>query len=357
VTTFVQDGRFFLQAAPRQYDVITGEPPPPKIAGTVSLYTEEFFRLMRSRLKQGGIATFWLPVNQLKVDEAKSILRAFHNAFSNASVWANDDYEWIMMGINGSASRVDMDGAQRWWNDPSARAEFERIGIEKSEEIPALFLMDARDIETLTTETLPLTDFHPKRLSDEPADPVETDRLAMDLFNATRAQRRFRASTLISDLWPGIGDKADPFLALRATRYASETRPTNKLAELDQYLRKSSLQTPVLEVLGSDPLRKWVVDQVIKEKPARALEALPDLIPAALAKRDYTKAAELLEMKRGQGTADRFDLLLLTYVYCLGGNVEKAEQSAAALGPDRSDELTAWLWGNLQAEFGFRPPS
>ena len=36
---------------------------------------------MRSRLKEGGIATFWLPINQLKVDEAKAILRAFHNAF------------------------------------------------------------------------------------------------------------------------------------------------------------------------------------------------------------------------------------------------------------------------------------
>ena len=33
VTSFVQDGRFFLQASPRQYDVITGEPPPLKGGG------------------------------------------------------------------------------------------------------------------------------------------------------------------------------------------------------------------------------------------------------------------------------------------------------------------------------------
>ena len=90
-TTFVQDGRFFLQASPRQYDIISGEPPPPKVAGSVNLYTEEFFSLMKSRLKEGGIATFWLPINQLKVDEAKAILRAFHNAFPNASVWASAD--------------------------------------------------------------------------------------------------------------------------------------------------------------------------------------------------------------------------------------------------------------------------
>ena len=31
VHAVVQDGRFFLQASPRQYDVISGEPPPPKM--------------------------------------------------------------------------------------------------------------------------------------------------------------------------------------------------------------------------------------------------------------------------------------------------------------------------------------
>ena len=84
VNAVVQDGRFFLQASPRKYDIISGEPPPPKVAGAVNLYTQEFFSLMRSRLNEGGIATFWLPINQLKVDEAKAILRAFHNAFPNA---------------------------------------------------------------------------------------------------------------------------------------------------------------------------------------------------------------------------------------------------------------------------------
>lgn len=101
VTAIVQDGRFFLQASPYRYDIITGEPPPPKVAGAVNLYTEQFFSLMSSRLKEGGIATFWLPIYQLKVDEVKAILRAFHNAFPNASVWSSSDEEWIMMGIKG----------------------------------------------------------------------------------------------------------------------------------------------------------------------------------------------------------------------------------------------------------------
>ncbi len=46
VTGIVQDGRFFLQASPRRYDIITGEPPPPKVLGSVNLYTKQFFSLM-----------------------------------------------------------------------------------------------------------------------------------------------------------------------------------------------------------------------------------------------------------------------------------------------------------------------
>src|SRR5438094_2970577 len=68
VHAIVQDGRFFLQASAQQYDIISGEPPPPKVSGAVNLYTQEFFSLMRSRLREGGIATFWLPINQLKLD-------------------------------------------------------------------------------------------------------------------------------------------------------------------------------------------------------------------------------------------------------------------------------------------------
>jgi len=36
----------------------------------VNLYTQEFFSLMRP-IKRNGIATFWLPINQLKVEETR----------------------------------------------------------------------------------------------------------------------------------------------------------------------------------------------------------------------------------------------------------------------------------------------
>ncbi|HTG28806.1 MAG TPA: fused MFS/spermidine synthase, partial [Methylomirabilota bacterium] len=157
VTTFIQDGRFFLQASPRQYDIISGEPPPPKVAGAVNLYTEEFFSLMNSRLKQGGIATFWLPINQLKVEESKAILRAFHNAFQNASVWASADQEWIMMGIKGPGREVKEEEFLQLWSNPDTGADLRGIGVEVPQQLGALFVMDGEEIDRITQGVAPLT--------------------------------------------------------------------------------------------------------------------------------------------------------------------------------------------------------
>jgi hypothetical protein len=85
-------------------------------------------------------------------------------------------------------------------------------------------------------------------------------------------------------------------------------------------------------------------------------QALPDLVAGTLAARDFSAAIRLLEVERAQGFAKRNDLLLLTYVYCLNGNVEKAEGVAKEVVSTPKDKLVDWLWGTLQAEFGFRPP-
>src|SRR5213592_2535695 len=246
----VQDGRFFLQASPRQYDIISGEPPPPKVAGAVNLYTEEFFSLMNSRLKQGGIATFWLPINQLKVEEAKAILRAFHNVFANASLWASGDQEWIMMGIKGPGRKVEEEEFRQLWSNPDTGADLRGIGVEVPQQLGALFVMDGEEIDRITQGVAPLTDIYPKRLTDEPWDDEANHRFALIYLEAPLAVQRFLGSPLISAIWPETLNKSlESFFIVRQTRYLSETIGSNKLAELDLYLRHSHLRMPVLEVL------------------------------------------------------------------------------------------------------------
>jgi spermidine synthase len=361
VHPIVQDGRFFLQASPRQYDIISGEPPPPKVTGSVNLYTEEFFSLMNSRLKEGGIATFWLPLNQLKVDEAKAILRAFHNAFANASVWASADQEWIMMGIKGPGRKIEAEKLRQLWNDPASGADLRKIGIEVPQQLGALFLMDGEEIERITHDVAPLTDLYPKRLTDEYWNDEASHRFALTYLNAPSAFQRFLWSPLINRIWPEALDPEtaglQSFFNLRQSRYLSQMTGSNDLAELDLYLRRSRLRIPVLEVLGSDGFRLSIAERVAKKSQPPPLETMPDLVAGALAQRDISGAIRLLENEKDRGQFRLSDTFLLTYLYCLNGDVDKAEGFAASnAAAIKKDSFVDWLWAKLQTDFGFHPP-
>ena len=362
VHAIVQDGRFFLQASARKYDIISGEPPPPKVAGAVNLYTQEFFSLMRSRLNEGGIATFWLPINQLKVDEVKAILRAFHNAFPNASVWGSADQDWIMMGINGPVRKTSEDELRQFWNDPATGGDLRRIGIEVPQQLGALFLMDGEEIDRITHNTAPLNDLHPKRLTDGPWDDEASHRFALSYFTAPAAFQRFVGSSVVNQIWPETLDPAaaelESFFTIRQTRYLSEIVGSNKLAELDIYLRHSRLRIPVLEVLGSDGFRVSIAERAARGSEPPPIEVMPDLIAGALAQRKIDRAIKLLESEKDRGGFGANEIFLLSYLYCLNGNVEKAEtlvaDNAASI---KKDWFVDWLWEKLQTDFGFHPPA
>jgi predicted membrane-bound spermidine synthase len=361
VTTFVQDGRFFLQACPERYDIITGEPPPLKMAGAVNLYTEQFFALMKSRLKDGGIVSFWLPLYHLRTDETKAILRAFHNVFPNASLWATNDLEWILIGIKPPLPKPDEPLAHRLWTDSNTGADLIRIGVEVPEQMSTLFVMDGDEIDRLTQGVEPLTDFFPKRLSDAEPDLVAAIRFGFSYLEAAGALRRFSSSRFIQEIWPNKWKKSlEPLFIVRENQYRKEISGANWLAALDLYLRHSRLRTPVLTAQDTDEFRLALAEKVASQSPASVpIDVLRDLTAGALARRDIAGAIHLLEQERDRGFVNINDVFLLIYLYCLHGNVDQAEAlaTAEASSIEKEDWFVKWLWGDLQAEFGFRPPS
>jgi len=359
VTTFVQDGRFFLQSCPGRYDIITGEPPPLKTLGTVNLYTEQFFRLMKDRLKEGGIVSFWLPLYQLTMTDAKSILRAFHNVFPDASLWATNDLEWIMIGIKEPLPRPNEELARQLWRDPETSADLRRIGVELPEQMSALFLMGGEEIERLVKEVEPLDDFYPKRLSDALPDLDAAFKFGFSYMQRTAALERFSSSSLIRQSWPDDWKKGlNLYFGVRETRFQSEMTGSNWLAEMDVYLRYTKLRAPVLAAQDTDDWRVALAEKAARESPGSlAAETRRDLIAGAVADRNFPAAIQLLEQESKRGFSNGNDLFLLIYLYCLNGDVEKAETFAQTRNAAiKKDWFVEWLWGDLQAEFGFHPP-
>ena len=102
-------------------------------------------------------------------------------------------------------------------------------------------------------------------------------------------------------------------------------------------------------------LREYFSDAVFI---ARIVPDETDLIAAALAQRNVNRAIQLLENEKDSGALSVEGKLLLAYLYCLVGSVDKAETLVAANAATiKKDSFTDWLWEKLRADFGFHPPA
>ena len=203
VRIHIEDGRFFLQTSKNHYDLITGEPPPPLLAGVVNLYSQEYFQLMYDRLKEGGIVTYWLPVYQLTDSGARSILKAFCNVFEDCSLWNGYGFEWMLVGVRNAKGPVSEKDFMKQWSNPATARELARLGLEKPEQLGATFIMDAAALKEFTRDSLPVTDNYPKRISGFRGD-AGTMSLQQyhSLLNTAVSRELFRSSPLVSSLWP-----------------------------------------------------------------------------------------------------------------------------------------------------------
>lgn len=156
----IEDGRFWLSSRAMRYDIITGEPPPPRLAGVVNLYTAEYFALMRDRLKPGGVASYWLPVDQLTPASAKSITAAFCQAFEHCLLASGSHYNWILLGLTG---RPTSDHLSRLWQTPDTLYALRTSGFDTPGNLLASLIADDPALRAWS-QVAPLVDDAPGRL-------------------------------------------------------------------------------------------------------------------------------------------------------------------------------------------------
>jgi spermidine synthase len=84
----VDDGRFYLERSPAQYDAIVLDPPPPVEAAASSLlYSTEFYSIARQHLRPGGILQQWIPMTSSDPVTLSSVAKALKQSFTYIRVF------------------------------------------------------------------------------------------------------------------------------------------------------------------------------------------------------------------------------------------------------------------------------
>jgi len=222
VSVYVNDARLHLRMMPpERYDLITGEPPPIAFAGVVSLYTREFFELVRSRLRPGGVASYWLPIDQVNEGAARALVRAFVDVFPEALLLGGYDHHLMLVGRKDAPLELDPERVRaKLAAEPALRRELWRIALDTPVDLAGAFAASPATLRRATAGTPALRDDHPILEYATPALHADA-RLPADLFDVADLEvwcPRCRTGALAPDEQALL----DGYLQVTAAVYASE---------------------------------------------------------------------------------------------------------------------------------------
>jgi len=111
VEVVYDDARHYILTTREKFDVITSDPIHPWVKGAASLYTKDYFELVKAHLNPGGVVTQWVPLYQSTTDVVKSEIGTFFDVFPFGTIWSNQyanggGYDVVMLA-KPEALRID----------------------------------------------------------------------------------------------------------------------------------------------------------------------------------------------------------------------------------------------------------
>ena len=148
-TVHYDDARHYVLTTGDKFDIITSDPIHPWVKGTATLYSKEYFEVVKEHLNPGGIVTQWVPLYESDPDTIKTELATFFEVFPNGTIWANDingeGYDTVLMGQNGDAP-IDLDQMTRRFAGPVAES-LREVGINSVTDLMATYAGRAQDLK------------------------------------------------------------------------------------------------------------------------------------------------------------------------------------------------------------------
>jgi predicted membrane-bound spermidine synthase/tetratricopeptide (TPR) repeat protein len=341
------DGRNYILATPKFYDVITAEPSNPWIAGIANLYTREFYQVIKSKLKDDGVFAQWIHNYSMSPDDFRMVFRTFAEAFPQVSLWSMKESDFLLIGskqeqvfdypavkkVYDSNKTLQSDMAYLGLSDVYAVQGFYRMNREN-------FLGFSKGAAINTDDGAELEFSAPKNLR----------------RSTTELNRRIMAPFLLeSPPWLKPNSLPVPQAMhhfYMAESYLASLARNRALKEIDEAIRLDP-KNPKFRLLKMKALLEQDKSTEGAREAFAALESGAEYIPDVLAMSDefYLPEAQAIYRKVIEmGNKDVLPYLGLGNIAMHSGNMAEAEKwfvQARALQAEHPAVLLAW--GRLMA--------
>jgi spermidine synthase len=148
------DARHYVLTTREKFDIITSDPIHPWVKGSATLYSKEYFELVKQHLNPGGIVTQWVPLYETDLGTVKSELATFFDVFPSGTIWGNDTsgggYDTVLMG-QAEPTKIDVDQLQEKLERPDqarVAASMREVGFNSAISLLSTYAGQGPDLQS-----------------------------------------------------------------------------------------------------------------------------------------------------------------------------------------------------------------
>ena len=276
------DARRYVRSAGPAYDVIVADNFHPARSGSGALTTREHFAAVRARLAPGGLFCQWLPLHQLDLDTTRSIVRAFLDAFPQASAMlASNSLETPVLALVGRVDDGRVDAAQV--HARLARAAFAmppaEFGFDDEYAVLGSFVAGPRSLARFAGAAPANTDDRPVVAYRAPRIAYAPDSLPRDRLIALLGELSIASDEVVTADTPGDERRRLAAYWAARNRFIAIGRDVHPVADAGAML--AQVREPLLGVLRTSPDFRPAYDPLLR-------------MAVALGRTDAAGAVELL---------------------------------------------------------------
>ena len=148
----VDDARHFLRVTNDRYQAIVSDATHPRSYDSWVLFTDDFYKLVQTRLGDGGMFLQWLPFHGLSPDQYASILKTFVDNFPHTSIWAVGG-AYSLLAATPERLSLDMNGLQTRLAEAKTREALAALGPVNAITLLDFFVMGEDGVKRFLNET------------------------------------------------------------------------------------------------------------------------------------------------------------------------------------------------------------